>query len=124
MKSILVLDDDPASLTLVEGVLQAEGYETRKAADPAQALEILKTWTPDVILLDIQLRGLDSGLEFARRLKANVATRATPIIAFTAYGERWSEAETRAAGCDGFLEKPITAQMLAAAVRKALEKTV
>jgi two-component system, cell cycle response regulator DivK len=122
MKSILIVDDDPASLALVEGVLEAEGYETRKAAAPGPALEILKTWTPDVILLDIQLRGLDNGLEFARRLKTNVATRATPIIAFTAYGERWSEAETRAAGCNGFLEKPITAQMLADAVRKALEK--
>jgi two-component system, cell cycle response regulator DivK len=123
MKSILIVDDDPASLALVEGVLEAEGYETRKAAGPMQALEILKTWTPDAILLDIQLHGLDNGLEFARRLKANLATRATPIVAFTAYGERWSEAETRAAGCDGFLEKPITAQMLAATVRKAVDKT-
>ncbi len=122
MKSILIVDDDPASLVLVEGVLEAEGYETRTAAGPAQALEVMKRWTPDVVLLDIQLRGLDNGLEFARRLKSNIATRDMPVIAFTAYGERWSEAETRAAGCDGFLEKPITAQMLADAVRKALEK--
>ena len=120
MKSVLIVDDDPASLTLVEGVLEAEGYETRKAANGAQALEILKDWTPSAILLDIQLQGGDSGLEFARRLKANLATRATPIIAFTAYGERWTEAETRAAGCDGFLEKPITARMLGDAIRKAL----
>src|ERR1051325_6415190 len=124
MKSVLILDDDPASLALVESVLEAEGYETRKAETPLEALEILKRWTPDAILLDIQLHGLDNGLEFARRLKSNIATRAIPIIAFTAYGERWTEAETRDAGCDGFLEKPITAQMLAAAVRKALEKTL
>jgi len=123
MNSILILDDDPASLALVEGVLEAEGYETRKAASPVEALEVLKDWRPDAILLDIQLHGLDSGLEFARRLKSNIATRSTPIIAFTAYGERWTEAETREAGCDGYLEKPITAQMLADAVRKALEKT-
>ena len=123
MKAILIVDDDPASLVLVEAVLEAEGFETRKAPNPAQALEILKTWKPDVILLDIQLHGLDNGLEFARRLKANIATRATPLIAFTAYSERWSEAEARAAGCDGFLEKPITAQMLAEVVRKAIEKT-
>jgi len=63
------------------------------------------------------------GIEFARRLKSNVATRATPIVAFTAYGDRWSEAETKAAGCDAFLEKPITAKMLADAVRKALQRT-
>jgi two-component system, cell cycle response regulator DivK len=123
MKSILIVDDDPASLALVEAVLEAESYETRTAATPGQALEILKDWTPDVILLDIQLHGLDSGLEFARRLKANIATRPTPIIAFTAYGERSSEAEARAAGCDGFLEKPITAKMVADAVRRANEKT-
>jgi CheY-like chemotaxis protein len=122
MKSVLIVDDEPASLALVEALLEAERYETRKAATPEQALEILKTWTPDVILLDIQLRGLDSGLEFARRLKANVATRTTPIIAFTAYSGRSSEAEAREAGCDGFLEKPITAKMLADALRRALEK--
>jgi CheY-like chemotaxis protein len=62
-------------------------------------------------------------LEFARRLKANVATRATPIVAFTAYGDRWSEAETKAAGGDAFLEKPITANMLATAVRRVIERT-
>ena len=123
MKTILVVDDDPVSLELVENVLGAEGYETRKATTPVKALEILSTWQPDVILLDIQFHGLENGLEFARRLKSNVATRSTPIVAFTAYGDRWSEAETKAAGCDAFLEKPITAKMLADAVRTALEGT-
>jgi CheY-like chemotaxis protein len=108
---------------LVEAVLEADGYDSRKARSPGDALEILKTGAADVILVDIQLHGLDSGLEFARRLKANVATRDTTIIAFTAYGERWTEAETAAAGCDGFLEKPITASALADAVRRATEKS-
>jgi two-component system cell cycle response regulator DivK len=123
MKNILVIDDDPVSLTLVENVLAAEGYVTQKATTPAHALEILTTWEPDVILLDIQFQGLENGLEFARRLKSNVATRATPIVAFTAYGDRWTEAEAMTAGCDAFLEKPITAKMLADAVRTALERT-
>jgi CheY-like chemotaxis protein len=122
MKSILIVDDDPVSRMLVEAVLEAEGYETRKAGSPEDALEILKTWGADVILVDIQLHGLDNGLEFARRLKANVATRDTTIIAFTAYGERWTAAETAAAGCDGFMEKPITAAALDEAVRKAQGK--
>jgi CheY-like chemotaxis protein len=122
VSAILVVDDDPVSLMLVESVLQAEGYETRKATSPVHALEILKSWTPDVILVDIELHGLENGLEFARRLKANVATRATTIVAFTAYRESWSEEEARLAGCDGFLEKPITAQKLAAALREQLEK--
>jgi CheY-like chemotaxis protein len=123
MKAILIVDDDAASLTLVEAVLEGEGFETRKASDPGQALGIMKTWSPDVILLDIHFSGLESGLEFARRLKSNIATRSTPIVAFTAYGEQWSEAEARAAGCDGFLEKPITAKMLTEAIRKAVDKT-
>ena len=123
MRAILVVDDDPASLMLVENVLNAEGYETRQAASPTHALEILKTWTPDVILLDIELHGFENGLDFARRLKANVATREATIVAFTAYGDSWSEGEARAAGCDGFLEKPITAQMLARAVHRDGEKS-
>ena len=123
MKTILIIDDDPVSLALVENVLAAEGYETQSAPTPSRALAILTTWKPDVILLDIQFHGLENGLEFARRLKSNIATRATPIVAFTAYGDRWSEAETKAAGCDAFLEKPITAKMRADAVRAALERT-
>ena len=117
MKQILVVDDDAASLTLVERVLEAEGYETKSASTPEQALEILKTWTPTAILLDIQLQGLDNGLEFSRRLKSNVATTTIPVIAFTAYGDTWTEAEARAAGCDGYLVKPITARMLADTIR-------
>jgi CheY-like chemotaxis protein len=123
MRAVLVVDDDPASLALVEATLEAEGYETRKAMSPAQALDVLSRWAPDVILLDMQLRGLDSGMEFARTLKANIATRQIPIIAFTAFGDTWSEAEARDAGCDGFLEKPISAQMLADVVRQAVNET-
>jgi CheY-like chemotaxis protein len=119
--SILILDDDPANLKLVERMLEAEGYETRSAETPGQALEILKTWTPNAILLDIQLHGLDNGLEFARRLKANLATKAIPIVAFTAYSDKWTETEARDAGCDGYLTKPITARMLAETIRKTVE---
>lgn len=123
MTSVLIVDDDAASLALVERMLEAEQYETRSAPEPAQALEILKTWTPSAILLDIQLQGLDNGLEFARRLKSNIATRAIPIVAFTAYSDKWTEAEARGAGCDGYLVKPITARMLAETIRKTVEGT-
>lgn len=121
MTSILILDDDSANLNLVERMLEAENYQTKSAATPGQALEILKTWTPDAILLDIQLHGLDNGLEFARRLKANIATRTIPIVAFTAFSDKWTETEARDAGCDGYLTKPITARMLADTIRKTVE---
>jgi CheY-like chemotaxis protein len=120
VKTILVVDDDAASLALVERMLEAEGYETKSASTPEQALEVLKTWTPTAILLDIQLQGLDNGLEFSRRLKSNVATTTIPVIAFTAYSDTWTEAEARAAGCDGYLVKPITARMLADSIRKTV----
>ena len=122
MTSVLIVDDDPTSISLVEGILEAGRFETRSAAGPAEALAVLQSWTPDAILLDMQLRGLDDALEFTRRLKANVATRGTPVIAFTAYGDRWGEAETRAAGCNGYLEKPITERMVVEAIRQALDK--
>ncbi len=120
MKTILIVDDDAASLALVERVLEAEGYETKSASTPEQALEVLKDWTPNAILLDIQLQGLDNGLEFSRRLKSNVATTTIPVIAFTAYSDTWTEAEARAAGCDGYLVKPITARMHAETIRKTV----
>jgi CheY-like chemotaxis protein len=120
VKTILIVDDDAASLVLVERVLEAEGYETKSASTPEQALEVLKDWTPNAILLDIQLQGLDNGLEFSRRLKSNVATTTIPIIAFTAYSDTWTEAEARAAGCDGYLVKPITAKMLAETISKTV----
>jgi CheY-like chemotaxis protein len=123
MKSVLIVDDDVASLKLAEGMLEAEGYETRAATGPDDALEILKTWQPAAILLDIQLHGLDNGLEFARRLKANVATSGTPIIAYTAYGDGGTEAEARAAGCAAYLQKPVTAHTLAETIRRSTRTT-
>jgi CheY-like chemotaxis protein len=119
MKTVLIVDDDLASLRLAETMLEAEGYETRTATGPSEALEILKDWAPAAILLDIQLHGLDNGLEFARRLKANVATSRTPVVVYTAYGDRRTEAEARAVGCDGYLEKPVTASTLAATIRRS-----
>ena len=121
MTTILIVDDDESGRAAVERILEAESFETKSASTPAQALEVLKTWMPRAILLDIQLSGLDNGLEFARRLKANVATRAIPIVAYTAYDDRWTEAEARAAGCDGYLVKPITGRMLAESLRKTVE---
>ena len=119
MKTVLIVDDDHASLKLAEQMLEAEGYETRSATGPGEALEILKTWKPEAILLDIQLHGLDSGLEFARRLKANVATSDTPVIVYTAYGDRRTEAEARSMGCDAYLQKPVTARTLAETIRRS-----
>jgi CheY-like chemotaxis protein len=120
MQKVLIVDDDAASRTLAERMLEAEGYETRTATGPVEALEIIKDWAPAAILLDIQLQGLDNGLDFARRLKSNVATSRTPVVVYTAYGDRRTEAEARAVGCEGYLEKPVTARKLADTIRESV----
>ena len=103
---ILIVDDNPASLKLARLLLTAEGHDARTAPDAEHALRLLETFEPTLILMDIQLPGTD-GLELTRVLKANPATRHIVIVAVTAYAMRGDEAKARAAGCDGYIAKPI-----------------
>lgn len=103
---ILIVDDNPANLKLARLLLTIEGYEARTAIDAEQALKMLETFAPRVILMDIQLPGMD-GLELTRRLKADPATREIVILALTAYAMKGDEEKARAAGCDGYIAKPI-----------------
>ena len=81
---ILIVDDHPANLKLVRLLLESEGYEVRMAVDAAQALRVLEDFHPRLILLDVQLPGMD-GLTLAGRLKSLPATHAIPILAITAH---------------------------------------
>jgi CheY-like chemotaxis protein len=103
---ILIVDDNPLNVKLVRVVLLTSGYEVRTCADAESALEALQSYRPDAILMDIQLPGMD-GLELTRRLKADPETRDITIIALTAYAMKGDEEKARAAGCDGYLTKPI-----------------
>ena len=103
---ILIVDDNPLNVKLVRVVLLTSGYDVRTCADAESALEALQSFRPDAILMDIQLPGMD-GLELTRRLKANPETRDITIIALTAYAMKGDEEKARAAGCDGYLTKPI-----------------
>jgi CheY-like chemotaxis protein len=103
---ILIVDDNPLNVKLVRVVLQTSGYDVRTCADAESALDALQTYRPDAILMDIQLPGMD-GLELTRRLKADPETRDITIIALTAYAMKGDEEKARAAGCDGYLTKPI-----------------
>src|SRR5207248_103971 len=80
----IVVDDSPVNLKLARVLLLCEGYDVRVAPDAEQALKLLETFAPALILMDIQLPGMD-GLELTRRLKSSPATRAIRIIALTAY---------------------------------------
>jgi len=109
--AILIVDDNPVNLKLARVLLVAEGYDVRTAADAEEALEVLGTWRPRVILMDLQLPGMD-GLELTRRLKADPATQEIAILALTAYAMKGDEQKALAAGCDGYLAKPIDTRAL------------
>jgi CheY-like chemotaxis protein len=102
-------------------LLQAEGYVVRTAVDADQALQMLNLFRPDLILMDIQLPGMD-GLELARRLKADSATRRIPIVALTAYAMKGDDQKTTDPGCDGYIAKPIDTRSLPRLVTEFLSK--
>lgn len=110
-EQILIVDDNPQNLKLARVLLTGEGYAVRTAADAEQALELLDSFKPTIILMDLQLPGMD-GLELTRRLKADRARRDIFIVALTAYAMKGDEEKARAAGCDGYITKPIDAEAL------------
>ena len=109
------------NMKLVRVLLTGEGYEVRTAADALEALDILKEWRPLLILMDIQLPGID-GLELTRRLKADSATDQIIIIGLTAYAMKGDEERILAAGCDAYIAKPIDTRMLPGVIATLIEK--
>lgn len=118
-KSILIVDDNAQNLKLVRVVLANEGFDVLTASNAEDALQLLLTVTPRLILMDIQLPGMD-GLELTRRLKADPATEAVRIIALTAYAMKGDDEKAFAAGCDGYITKPIDVERLPEVVRSYL----
>ena len=120
-ESLLVVDDNATNLKLLDFLLVRQGYEVRTAGDAEQALVLLRDWRPRMVLLDLQLPGID-GLELARRLKADPSTRPIVILAVTAYAMKGDERAALAAGCDAYLSKPIDTRALPAVVAALLAK--
>jgi CheY-like chemotaxis protein len=116
---VLVVDDHALNLELAKFVLEADGMEVACAVDAAQAIPQVSEFAPHLILMDIQMKGID-GLELTRRLKADPTTRHIVVVAFTAYAMKGDEAKFRAAGCDGYVSKPIEVAKFAATVRALL----
>jgi two-component system cell cycle response regulator DivK len=105
-EAILIVDDNAVNLKLVRILLSGEGYQVRTATDAEEALAVLERFTPRLILMDIQLPGMD-GLALTRRLKADPVMRDTIILGLTAYAMKGDEQRILAAGCDGYVPKPI-----------------
>jgi CheY-like chemotaxis protein len=118
---ILVVDDNDAGLLLVRSVLELDGFRVDSAGSSEEVLARLRAGTPDLILMDVQLPGQD-GLSLTRQLKADPATAAIPIVALTAHAMAGDREQALAAGCSGYLSKPVDTRTLGAQVREFLEQ--
>ncbi len=116
---ILVVDDNAAGQLLVTTVLQLEGFQVDSAGSSFEVLERLRTRTPDLILMDVQLPGQD-GLSLTRQLKADPATASIRIVALTAYAMAGDREQAIAAGCVGYITKPVDTRNLGDQVRNFL----
>jgi two-component system, cell cycle response regulator DivK len=120
-ESILVVDDNPTNTKLLTFILSKRGYTVSTAEDAERALELLADAHPRLILMDVQLPGMD-GLALTRLLKSNAATRDILVIAVTAAAMKGDDDKAREAGCDGYITKPIDVQELAHQVRALLDR--
>jgi len=108
---ILIVDDNPDNLTLLSFLLAKRGYEVRSVSSAQEALNALLSFRPRLILMDLQMPGMD-GFELSRRIKTDPTTRGIVILAVTAYAMKGDEQKARAAGCDGYVTKPIDTRAL------------
>jgi CheY-like chemotaxis protein len=108
---ILVVDDNPTNLKLAVDVLQCAGYQVFEAEDAENAIVVIQQKRPDLVLMDIALPGMD-GLSLTRKMKADPATRHICIVALTAFAMKGDDQKARAAGCDGYITKPIDTRNL------------
>jgi CheY-like chemotaxis protein len=113
---VLIVDDNPFNVKLARRLLAAEGFDVRAAATADDALEMVTTWAPQLILMDLHLPGVD-GLALTRRLRADPASEGTVIIAFSAESSPGDEQRAVGAGCDGFIPKPIDTKQFGPRVR-------
>jgi two-component system, cell cycle response regulator DivK len=118
-KRILVIEDQEDNRRIVRDLLTSVGYEIIEAVTGEEGVTAAATHVPDLILMDIQLPGLD-GYEATRRIKANPALRQVPIIAVTSYALSGDDVNAFAAGCDGYVSKPFSPRALLAKIRTFL----
>lgn len=121
MAKILIVEDNPANLKLGVFLLQSAGHAVLTATDAEAGLTLAQDNQPHLILMDIQLPGMD-GLEAIALLKRNDATRDIPVIALTALAMKGDEERIRAAGCVDYIAKPIHYQEFLATIAARLER--
>ena len=122
MARVLVVEDNPTNMTLAVFLLQSVGHTVLSATDAEAGLTLARDEQPNLILMDIQLPGMD-GLEATALLKRDEATRAIPVIALTALAMKGDEERIRAAGCDGYIAKPMRYREFLATIAARLART-
>lgn len=103
---ILIVDDNEVNVELATFLLARSGMQVSAALEAQRALELVESFDPDLILMDIQLPGRD-GIELTRHLRSRLLSRPLVIVAFTAYAMKGDKERFLAAGCDGYIAKPI-----------------
>ena len=122
MAKVLIVEDNAANMTLATFLLQSAGHTVLSATDAEAGLTLARDEQPNLILMDIQLPGMD-GLEATATLKRDEATGAIPVIALTALAMKGDEERIRAAGCDGYIAKPMRYQEFLATIAAQLART-
>lgn len=110
-KHILIVDDNPANLKLASDLLQIEGYRITRCKDANEVLAALEKDLPHLILMDIGLPGMD-GMQLTKRIRANPTMKSIKIVALTAFAMKGDKDRILAAGCDGYITKPIDTRKL------------
>ena len=119
MARVLVVEDNPDNMLLTIMLLESAGHTVLSAIDAEGGLTLAREEHPDLILMDVQLPGMD-GLEATVLLKRDEATRAIPVLALTALAMHGDEERIRAAGCDGYIAKPMGIQQFIATIASQL----
>jgi CheY-like chemotaxis protein len=119
VKRILVVEDNDTNMYLIRFILEKGGYEVIEAREGAVGVELAIKEKPDLILMDIQLPDID-GLETTRRIRASEADGDIPIIAITSFAMSGDRERALAAGCTGYIEKPINPDTFIAEIEKYL----
>ncbi len=116
---ILIIEDNPQNMKLFRGILEKSGYTVLQAVEAKSGLDLAGQEKPDLILMDIQLPGMD-GLTATGKLRADPETAAIPVIALTAFAMKGDREKMLAAGCDDYVSKPIRYKEFLATVEKWL----
>ncbi|MDR4505036.1 MAG: response regulator [Candidatus Scalindua sp.] len=121
-KNVMVVEDNEKNRKLMRVILKSKGYNVIEATTGEEAISALKKQKPDIILMDIQLPGID-GITLAKQIKEDANTNDIPIIAVTAFAMKGDEQKILSSGCNGYISKPIDTHELINIMEQYLRKT-